>query len=604
MQSTNSEATKSKKETAPADTGKSLDIICDKRKQIPSKMCEIPKCEIARDSANKLPTVNVGGEATKLETSKESRLAEKIKAWCKQISMGGMSIYEPPQVNTTRDYINKIATVQVGPSSAHWPSSPGKVLMVVGATGAGKTTLINAMVNYLFGVDWKGDFRFKMIVEKAAKDQTKSITKWITAYTIPAQEDSPIPYTLTIIDTPGFGDTEGIEQDKLIAQQVKGLFSKKGRGGIDQLHGIGFVVQASLARLTHTQRYIFDSILTIFGKDVRKNVFMMMTFADGQTPKVLDAVKAANVPHETYFKFNNSALYSDDKTNVFDRMFWEMGTTSMREFFTYFGKMTPTSILLTKVVLEERERLEVILQGLQDKINWGLSQCENLRETKEVVKQHEAAIRRNEQFQIKSVIEEPHKIKIDQGEYTTNCLKCNYTCHFPCIIPKNDEKKGCAAMYGTEYCKKCSGKCHWTQHVNDQYRIVWKEREVIKTFDDLKQKYHNAKSDKSHYESVVAGLKQDLFQKGEDLRSNLEEARRCIKRLDEIALKPNPLSEVEYINLQIESEKKQRNTGFIKRISILEKLRDQAELISRLRTPSGEISSSAMQLDWWAFWTT
>ena len=545
-----------------------------------------------------------GAEQSIQSPPKESRLAEMMKPWCKQISMGRMSIYEPPQVNTTRDYINKIATVQVGPRVAHWPSSPGRVLMLVGATGAGKTTLINAMVNYLFGVRWEDDCRFKMIVEEATKDQTKSVTKWITAYTIPAQKGSPVHYTLTIIDTPGFGDTEGIEQDDRIAQQVKGLLSKKGRGAIDHLHGIGFVVQAPLARLTHTQRYIFDSILAIFGRDVDENVFMMITFADGQRPPILDAVKAANVPHETYFKFNNSALYSEDKTDVFDKMFWEMGTTSMREFFTYFGKMTPTSILLTKVVLEERERLEVILQGLQDKINWGLSQCENLRETKEVVKQHEAAIRRNEQFQIKSVIEEPHRIKIDQGEYTTNCLRCNYTCHFPCIIPNDDGKKGCAAMYGTEYCAVCIAKCHWTQHVNDQYRIVWKEREVIQTFDDIKQKYHNAKSGKNHYDSVVAGLEQDLFRRGEDLRSNLEEARRCIERLDEIALKPNPLSKVEYINLQIESEKKQRKTGFIKRISILEKLRDQAELISKLRVPSEATSYSAMQLNWWAFWTT
>ena len=92
-------------------------------------------------------------------------------------------------------------------------------------------------------------------------------------------------------------------------------------------------------------------------------------------------------------------------------------------------------------------------------------------------------------------------------------------------MSNGDGKKKCPAMNRAGYCTVCIGKCHWTQHVSDQYRVEWKEREVIQTFDDMKKKYHNAKSGKSHYDDVVAGLEQALFRKGEDLRSNLEEAR-------------------------------------------------------------------------------
>lgn len=46
-------------------------------------------------------------------------------------------------------------------------------------------------------------------------------------------------------------------------------------GDIDHLDGSGLVVQSSLPRLTQTQKYTFDSILSIFGNDVSKNIFMI-----------------------------------------------------------------------------------------------------------------------------------------------------------------------------------------------------------------------------------------------------------------------------------------------------------------------------------------
>ena len=86
-------------------------------------------------------------------------------------------------------------------------------------------------------------------------------------------EGSTVPYTLTIVDTPGFGDTEGLERDKQIATQIKEFFSIRSEGGIDHLDGILFVTQAALARLTQTQEYIFESILANFGKDIAGNIF-------------------------------------------------------------------------------------------------------------------------------------------------------------------------------------------------------------------------------------------------------------------------------------------------------------------------------------------
>ena len=127
--------------------------------------------------------------------------------------------------------------------------------MVVGAKVAGKTTLINGMVNYIFGVEWKDDFRYKLVIEDEVS-QAHTQTKDIRAYTFFPMKGSAVPYTFTIIDTPDFGDTEGLERDRQITEQIKEFFSIP-PDVIDHLDGIGFVTRASLARL--------DFILSIFG---------------------------------------------------------------------------------------------------------------------------------------------------------------------------------------------------------------------------------------------------------------------------------------------------------------------------------------------------
>jgi hypothetical protein len=438
-----------------------------------------------------------------------------------------------------------------------------------------------------------------MIVEAASADQSKSVTKWITAYTIPAQQGSCIPYDVTIIDTPGFGDTQGIQRDKEIIKQIKALFATKGPGGIDQLHGIGFVAQASLARLTHTQKYIFDSILAIFGKDVAKNVFMMITFADGQVPPVLEAVQASKISYDAHFKFNNSALYCDNKQSQFDKLFWEMGIASQSNFFTSLQRMSAISLSLTRKVLDEREQLEAIMTGLQDQIQRGLEKIERLRKTKEDVKDRKADIERNKNFQIKTEIDATDKLPLEAGQYTTNCTKCNYTCHYPCIIPNTSDKQYCGAMRGQSHCAVCPGKCHWTCHVNDSYRVVWTKKPHVETKEDLKRKYYDAKSGLSVTESIVQGLERELDKEGERVYSNIQKAQGCVQSLEKIALKPNPLSEVEYIELLIKSEEQQKNPGYIDRVSTLKKVKEQAELLAKVK--AGKISKAGKSEQSWSF---
>lgn len=56
-----------------------------------------------------------------------------------------------------------------------------------------------------------------------------------------------------------------------------------------------------------------------------------------------------------------------------------------------------------------------------------------------------------------------------------------------------------------------------------------------------------------------------------------------VKRLEEIALRPNQTSALAYIDLMIETEKKENRQGYQQKIATLQKLRKMAELKSKAR---------------------
>uniref|UniRef100_A0A3Q3JM84 AIG1-type G domain-containing protein n=1 Tax=Monopterus albus TaxID=43700 RepID=A0A3Q3JM84_MONAL len=443
-------------------------------------------------------------------------------------------------------------------------------IMVLGATGAGKSTLINGMINYILGVEWEDSFRFKLTSE-------------VTVYKLYHQEGFQIDYSLTIVDTPGFGDTRGIERDRMIVEQLRNLFSAD--LGVSDIHAVCFVAQASLARLKPTQRYVFDSVLSIFGKDVAENIRILVTFADGQRPPVLEAIKASGVPCPktdnglpVHFKFNNSALFAynkpserdgrseDDEDGTFDKMFWNMGTQSMKRFFVALNRIEPKSLTLTKEVLKERQRLENSVEKLQEQVKLGLAKLEEIKETSEILKEHEAEISRNKDFEFEVT---PVQVDISgTGCYITNCQKCHFTCHDNCVYANDADKKRCSAMGSDGYCSVCPGKCYWNVHFNQKYK--WKYIEV-------KEK----RTGKPGIQALVDKLKAE-YDVQPEVVTLMETSAKCLNRLKEIALKPNPLSTPEYIDMLIEGEKSEAKPGWKQRVKALIEMREKAEYMAKV----------------------
>ena len=93
-------------------------------------------------------------------------------------------------------------------------------------------------------------------------------------------------------------------------------------------------------------------------------------------------------------------------------------------------------------------------------------------------------------------------------------------------------------------------------------------------YEDLKERYYDAKKGVSVQQAIMTGIEED-FQLHKEAFTKILDAHHSLLRLGEIALRPNPLSQVDYIDLLIKSEEGTRGVGWDDRRQYYQKFRKQ-----------------------------
>ncbi|XP_046463270.1 uncharacterized protein LOC124209368 [Daphnia pulex] len=485
------------------------------------------------------------------------------------------------------------------------PERTRKTILLMGATGSGKTTMINAMINYILGVEWDDPFRFILVDEELrGASQANSQTQGVTAYDLHYRSGFRIPFSLTIVDTPGFGDTGGMDRDKEITSAIQEFF--KHQNGIQELDAVGFVVQSSLVRLTASQKYIFNSVLSIFGKDIEENIRFLVTFSDGRQPLVLDAIKEAELPCRmdskglpSHQKFNNGAVFiSQSDEDDMSPVEWKNAMKNFKLFFEEINEMPTKSLQMTNQVLEDREQLEIYLDFMLGGIEKQLMKMDELRKTKDLVAINREKIQANQNFEMSVPVSK--KVKMPTADLAMNCTKCETTCHYPCepslltgfcsafwkpegIRFQNDfivlanTLLNAAKNLATPKCKICPGRCSDGLHQNEHFKWTFIQVEEMRMFHDIRNNYEDAMKKKMDAEMLVKAVETEVEKLKEETIKNMNGITYLHNKLKAIALHGNPLSTFEYIQMMVDNAERDQKPGCREKIENLKELLELAK---------------------------
>jgi hypothetical protein len=455
-----------------------------------------------------------------------------------------------------------------------------KVIILMGAIGCGKSTLINGMVNYILGVRWNDPFRFKCVREDetTARNQAISQTSSVTAYTIRHHKGMAVPYSITIIDTPGYGDAKGVQRDKEITHNIHKFLTQQ-ETRVDEIHAACFVAASGDSRLMTTQRYIIDSTLSIFGKDIKENIRLLVTFADNaDPPAVVEACLAANFPVTSasagisYSKFNSSVLYAnneqqEDDGSCFNELFWDMGQENFRKFFTMLEGMNGRSLKSTREVIQRRNLLEKSLENIEQELEVCLFNIENVETFQRKMKQCGQKMEASKNFVIENKILSYNRFPCKKEFYAYNCKKCGRTCEQP-IRSANPDKLG----KNIKMCSHLACPHLASDHDYENFEIRQTTKIIKTTLLDFKEKYQSNADEKVANEQLLADCSDKLDVAKAKVFSLLDQLGENVRSLESTALRSNTLSPSDYLCLMKSRVAKEQVPGYLIRLETLSEL--------------------------------
>ena len=217
------------------------------------------------------------------------------------------------------------------------PADPYINILLLGESGVGKSTFINAFANYLrfetledaekhepsvvipvsFIMTSGTDFHEHVVQfgdpdsNEAHNKTGQSVTQRCQCYVLDLADGRK----LRLIDTPGFGDSRGADQDELNMSEIFAFTHS-----LPSLSGICLLLKPNVNKLHAYFRSCFNQLLNFFGPTIREHLIFCFTnarstfFAPGDTKPMLTtffqslSIEAITIHKENTFCFDSESF--------------------------------------------------------------------------------------------------------------------------------------------------------------------------------------------------------------------------------------------------------------------------------------------------------
>ena len=438
-----------------------------------------------------------------------------------------------------------------------------KSIILLGATGAGKTCLINALVNHLLDVHFEDGYRY--ILKDETGDKPKSMaesqTDYVVGYLIYVSPGSKWQYNFLIIDTPGFNDSRGEEQDQEVTNQIRTFL--KDVDGVDELNFIGFVVNGTIARLQPQFRDIVEAFCEVFGKNAEDIIQILVSFGHMRKPPVIDVLEASCLKDYKRSIFDNCALIacsqaneecSEEEVNMY-KLFWTGTAKVYDSLLKEISNSEALSLSMTRETLEDIKDLNECFDVMKVSVDCYLDSFLELKQCENECSELMTVIKANEDFEgtidVKVRTVQKHLDRKSRAiKHSHNCERCLQTCKYPCDF----RRKHCPR--GDEQCSRCP--CPNNSHVkSDDIISHYIEKRPI-VHEDKKKSYDDAKAKESVLLESMTKQNEEIDSKRNVVEGHLQEINKMSEKIKLNSLGKTHPSAPHYIHSVLEKVKLER----------------------------------------------